>query len=354
MAVGDPGNESHQHVPGFPANRIQLGKDLGGYDRSRTYDPSTPASNTFTSSLRSDFSKDCSQGRFMTFLQSPRVFWMHYIAGFSDSLSSASFTINGRIGDLAEAATDQLRAATPVGRAGTLPFFDGTPLEDMRPFVHPTLPNFTNEILGRNTHAWLHARQHGILYQRPTDPHPMLNVYGMPDDLLEFEDEDGQLWLVLIDYKSTSSSKWTQKVDNWFDVRKDEFHRAYMAQLEFYAWMLERIIARDGLPHRMYPVGYHVAFNAGHGGQTAFTGSDLSLNIESAVISHEMDWTWIEPTLDLAIECLLDSDVPPKQPLPNPPNSRTGAPSTSMRYHDFDVMDSRYAWMQTNHPGSWP
>ena len=101
-------------------------------------------------------------------------------------------------------------------------------------------------------------------------------------------------------------------------------------------------------------MGYNVAFNAGHGGQIAFTGSDLSLNIESAVISHEMDWTWIEPTLDLAIECLVDSDVPPKQPLPNPPNSRSGAPSTSMRYHDFDVMDSRYAWMQTNHPGSWP
>ncbi|MDP7312983.1 MAG: hypothetical protein QF831_06055, partial [Candidatus Thalassarchaeaceae archaeon] len=192
-----------------------------------------------------------------------------------------------------------------------------------------------------------------------------LNVYGMPDDIFEFTDEDGQPWLVIIDYKSTSSpsippdpstpSKWEKKLDNWWNPRDSsgKFHRSYIRQLEFYAWLMERIVAREGLPHRIHPVGHHIVFNAGHNGQTDFNGG-LNLQLQSAHAELPLDWSWVEPTIDLAIECILDPNLPPKQPLLNPPNIRSGALSTTENYHNFDVMDDRYEWMMNNHPGSWP
>ena len=34
----------------------------------------------------------------------------------------------------------------------------------------------------------------------------MLNVYGEPDELLEFKDEDGQQWIVIVDFKTSSKN----------------------------------------------------------------------------------------------------------------------------------------------------
>lgn len=357
MPVGDPGNESHQYVPGGAYNRVYVGnKGIGGYSgRTWTYDPSTPATNTFTDSNRADFSKDLSQGQFANFLQSPRLFWMRYRAGFNEKYSTPTFTINSRIGRLAEASTDQLRTQTPLPTVGTLPFFAGTPLANMVPFVHPTDSDFTDDILGRHpTGEYKFARARGVLYGRASDPYPRLNVYGMPDDLFEFEDEDGQKWMVIVDYKSTTTPDLQAKLNTWWDIRDQPYHRPYMTQLEFYAWLMERIIQREGLSHQVWPIGYHVVFNIGQSGQANLSGASLSLNLESGVTQHEMDWSWIEPTIDLAIECLLDNTPPPKQGVPGPPNRRTGAASTSVHYHPWDIIDDRYDWLQTNHPGSWP
>ena len=362
MPVGDPGNESHQFVPNGPHSRVYTGKRvLGGYDRSRTYDPSTPASNTLITSTRGDFSKDLSQGKFSIFLQSPRVFWMRYVAGFESDLDSPSFTINTRVGRLAEATTDALRAQTPIPTVGSIPFFSGTAMANMRPFVHPTDPAFIVDILGRHpSREWMYARSRGILYGRTgIDPYPRLNVYGMPDDLLEYEDEHGQSWIVLVDYKSVSTSDLASKVSTWWQMTgtgSQPYHANYITQLEFYAWYVEQLIQQEGLPHRVHPTAYHVIFNVGHGGTptTLSTPGDMRMNLDSAVASHDMDWSWIEPTLDLAIECLLDPSVPPKQGIPPGPTPTGRASRSQPKYHDFDVMDNRYDWLQTNHPGSWP
>ncbi|MCH1540827.1 MAG: PD-(D/E)XK nuclease family protein [Candidatus Poseidonia sp.] len=359
MTVGDPGNESYQFLPGFPANRILLDKKVGGYDRT-AYDPSTAATQIFygVGQRGSDFTKDLSQGTLGIFLESPRQFWLRFNGAFAARLSGASFTINERIGTLAEASTDVIRASGTLSRVGAIPHFSGTPLADMVPWIHPTDPDFFVDLCGRRPYAqWRWARTRGILYQRPTDPYARFNVYGMPDDILEYTDEDGQPWLVIIDYKSTSSkpSKWQEKVTEWWNPRHSsgKFHRAYIRQLEFYAWMMERIVAREGLPHRVHPIGHHIIFNAGHGSQVDFTTS-LDLQLESAHTETPLDWSWVEPTIDLAIECILDPNLPPKQAMPSPPNSRTGRVSTVENFHDFDVMDNRYEWMRTNHPGSWP
>ena len=367
MTIGTPGNESYQHLPDFPARRILVEKVLGGYDRA-SYDPSTPADQIYKGpgDKTGDFTKDLSQGTLGDFLESPRQFWLRFNGAFAAKLSSASFTINGRIGDLAEASTDAIRASGTPTTVGTIPHFVGTPLEDMYPWVHPTDSDFFGDLCGRHPHnEWRHARTRGILYQRSVDPYPRFNVYGMPDDIFEFTDDEGQPWLVIIDYKSTSSSsippdastpsKWEDKIDNWWNPRhtSGKFHRAYIRQLEFYAWLMERIVAREGLPHKIHPVGHHIVFNAGHNGQTDFNGG-LNLQLQSAHLELTLDWSWVEPTIDLAIECILDPNIPPKQPLLNPPNAKTGAPSKTANYHNFDVMDNRYEWMMNNQPGSWP
>ena len=367
MPVGDPGNESYQHLPDFPARRVLLEKRIGDYDRA-PYDSSTPANQIFfgPGQRGGDFTKDLSQGTLGVFLESPRQFWLRFNGAFEASLSSASFTINGRIGTLAEASTDAIRASGTRTTVGSIPHFVGTPLEDMYPWVHPTDSDFFGDLCGRRPyHEWRWARTRGILYQRSVDPYPRLNVYGMPDDIFEFTDEDDQPWLVIIDYKSTSSdsirpdastpSKWENKLDNWWNPRDNsgKYHRGYIRQLEFYAWLMERIVAREGLPHRIWPVGHNIIFNAGHNGQTDLNAG-LNLELQSAHASIPLDWSWVEPTIDLAIECILDPNLPPKQPMLNPPNARTGAPSTRQNYHDFDVMDNRYEWMMNNHPGSWP
>ena len=296
---------------------------------------------------------DFSQGKFQLFLQSPRQFWMHYNGPFEASHNSPQFTVNSRVGTLAESSTDNIRSSGS-GSVGSLPFYAGTPLASMRPFVHPTVPDFNQEFCGRNSWApWSWARKHGILYQRSSDPFARFNIYGMPDDLLEFEDEKGQKWIVVVDYKTTSTSNWTTKIQEWFDPRNEKYHRGYIVQLEFYAWLMEQIIQRDGLPHRVWPVGHHIAFNVGHDGQTDL--GSLQLNLESAHIPIDLDWSWIQPTIDLAIECVLSPDLPPKQGLPNPPNRSTGHPSSALpKHHDFEVSDDRYDWMMSNHPGSWP
>ena len=361
MPVGDPGNESHQFVPGSPHTRVYVGKrGIGGYDRTYTYDATTPATNALTRNFRDDFSKDLSQGKFSLFLQSPRVFWMRFVAGFDSDLDSPGFTINTRVGRLAEATTDALRVQSPVPTVASIPFFAGTAMANMRPFVHPTDPTFTADILGRHpVNEWMFARTRGVLYGRATDPFPRLNVYGMPDDLLEFEDEDGQMWMVLVDYKSTSTSNLAAKVASWWQMTgqgSQPYHANYVTQLEFYAWFVEQLIQREGLPHRVHPTAYHVIFNVGHGTTPAtFSSSNnMRLNVQSAVASWDMDWSWIQPTLDLAIACLLDPSVPPKQPVPPGPTP-SGRPSRAApKYHDFEVMDNRYDWLQSNHPGSWP
>ena len=130
------------------------------------------------------------------------------------------FTVNDRMGTLAEAHFDDIRAGT---FAGTSPFLAGTAYANSTPFVHPTNPQFINEFCGRKSQSWSWARTHGVLYKRPSDPHAMINVYGEPDDLLVMEAEDGgDPYIVVVDFKTGSSGN--PKYSTWFE---DKFHAAY-------------------------------------------------------------------------------------------------------------------------------
>ena len=340
MPIGDPGNESFQHLPGHPRDRIHLDAKPGGYTK-RLYDPSTPATNAYATARGGDFTADLSRSRLDLFLQSPRDFWMRY-HGWEAQVSGPMFTVNDRMGTLAEAHFDAIRTGA---FSGVSPFLDGTPYANCAPFVHPTNPDFIDTFCGRRSMSWSWARTHGVLYQRPTDPHAMLNVYGEPDDILVMDAEDGgDPYLVVVDFKTGSSAN--PKYEKWFETN---YHAAYKVQLEFYAWLLERILARDQLPFRVATKGVHIHMNIGRSEERLFEASGATqVGFSHQLMDVDLDWSWVEPTLDLALECILMPSPPPVQMLPM--RTARGAP----KMHDNWSFAERYQWLMTNHPGSWP
>ena len=348
---------SDQLVPDPIQDRIYLGKALDGYSGKRTYDPTTPATNKYYTSREGDFSKDMSHSRFVMFLKSPRSFWLRYNHGFVEKYDGPPFTLNGRIGTLAEAHFDTLRATSPLGPS---PLLAGTEFGNCLPFIHPTDPDFIETFCGRRTNSWSWTRTHGHLFQRSSDPHPMLNVYGEPDELVEFTDEDGQQWIVVIDFKAQSRNpKYGEKKEyNPSKLKRngipkhfgEAFGVSHRVQLEFYAWLLEQIIARDNLPHKVHPIGANIHLNVGRSQDTLFpsAGALGELTFDHTLIPVELDWSWVQPSLDLAIECILDTTPPPVQQLPM---RQTRWPD---KIHDNWAFAERYEWLMKNHPGSWP
>jgi hypothetical protein len=99
----------------------------------------------------------------------------------------------------------------------------------------------------------------------------------------------------------------------------------------------------------VWPVGHHIILNVGRDQTDIFNGgSSMSLTVEHYNVSVELDWSWIEQSIELALECILDPNLPDKQGIPT--RTGKGAP----KFYDFDVFDDRYEWMMNNHPGSWP
>ena len=344
MTVGAPGNESFQHLPDHPRKRLNLDAKPGGYSRKKIYDPTKPATNHFQNwhDPLSDFSSDMSRSKMDLFLKSPRDFWMRY-NGFSEQIDSPSWTINDRVGTLAEAHFDAIRAA---GNTQQSPLLANTIFANAKPFIHPSKPDFIEILCGRRTNSWSHVRTMGVLYKRSTDPHGMLNVYGEPDDILEMEDERGNPLLAIIDFKAGSKNPAKLDYPKWFD---DKYHTSYLLQLEFYAWLLEQIITREGLPHKVLPVGANIHLNVGQSQADLFSaGASPSLTIDHELIPVDLDWSWVEPSLDLAIECLLDPNPPPVQELPT--KSGRGA----AKVHDNWVFAERYEWLMNTHPKLWP
>jgi hypothetical protein len=120
-------------------------------------------------------------------------------------------------------------------------------------------------------------------------------------------------------------------------------------QLEFYAWLLERIVARDQLPFRVSTKGVHVHLNIGRTEERLFEASNATqVGFTHELMDVDLDWTWVEPTLDLALECILMPSPPPVQMLP------MRRASAAPKMHDNWSFAERYQWLMANHPGSWP
>jgi len=114
-------------------------------------------------------------------------------------------------------------------------------------------------------------------------------VSGIIDDV--WKDSKGDL--VLVDYKSTSTSKEISLEDRW--------KQGYKRQMEVYQWIFRQ------LGFKVSEVGYFVFANAGKT-KPKFDGV---LEFEMSIVSHRGDTSWIEPILKKMKDCLM-SDVVPK------------------------------------------
>lgn len=116
-----------------------------------------------------------------------------------------------------------------------------------------------------------------------------LIVCGIIDDV--WKDKNGNL--IIVDYKSTSTSKEISLEDRW--------KQGYKRQMEVYQWIFRQ------LGFKVSEVGYFVFANAGKN-RPKFDGV---LQFELSLVPHKGDDSWVEPTLKKIKDCLM-SDVVPK------------------------------------------
>lgn len=333
MPIGEAGNESYQHVPGGPRTRVYLGAHMGSNKGGNTWDAATPATNHFQKTKGGNFTADLSQSQFMLFLQSPRAFYMKKREGWAAQMDSPSLLMNTHIGTMVEAHFDALRQH-PKGPQPS-PYLSGSNWGTAVPWIHPANPDFIGTICGRDVyHGWTIARTLGILYQRKADPHPMLNVYGELDEILEVTDpEDGTQKLMVIDVKSTTKKE--VETDKWFDGK---YAVAYRTQLEFYAWFLQQRMKAEGRSEEVIPIGLNVIFQIDQSQSDIndVSGGGPGLKFKTYVAETELDTSWIEDSIDLAIECLVSDELPARQMIP----------ATSKRWpdkvHESESFEMRY------------
>ena len=120
--------------------------------------------------------------------------------------------------------------------------------------------------------------------------HPATNllVFGAVDDVWITPQEE----LIIVDYKSTSTSK-VISLD-------DEYKQGYKKQMEVYQWLFRQ----NGF--KVLKTGYFVFANAGKN-RPKFDGK---LEFEMTIIPYDGDDAWVEPTL-LEIKKCLDADQIP-------------------------------------------
>ena len=122
-------------------------------------------------------------------------------------------------------------------------------------------------------------------------------IFGSLDDLWFNKDSEE---VVIIDYKATSNKDELNYVtSNW------SYHKGYMRQLEFYAYLLKLN------KYKVYKKGYWVICNAGRSDQKVFDGK---LNFKIDLLSYDLNTDYIEDTL-VELEKCYNSD---KIPQPNP------------------------------------
>ena len=105
-------------------------------------------------------------------------------------------------------------------------------------------------------------------------------IYGAVDDLWFNKDNDE---FVVVDYKATSNKYGVDYVNS-----KMAYHKAYLRQLDFYAYLLKLN------KFKVFKTGYWFVCNAQFKNQKTFSGS---LNFKIDLLSYDVNTDYIEDTL---------------------------------------------------------
>ena len=121
-------------------------------------------------------------------------------------------------------------------------------------------------------------------------------IYGAIDDLWFNKDNDE---VVVVDYKATSNKYGVDYVNS-----KMGYHKAYLRQLDFYAYLLKLN------KFNVFKTGYWFVCNAQYKDQKTFSGS---LNFKIDLLSYNIRTDYIEDTLVELEKCYNGNKIP----LPN-------------------------------------
>ena len=122
-------------------------------------------------------------------------------------------------------------------------------------------------------------------------------IFGSLDDLWFNKDSEE---VVVIDYKATSNKDELNYVTS-----NRSYHKGYMRQLEFYAYLLKLN------KYKVYKKGYWVICNAGRSDQKVFDGK---LNFKIDLLSYDLNTDYIEDTLVELEKCYNSNKIPRPNP----------------------------------------
>ena len=206
-----------------------------------------------------------SRSKIEFFTQCQRCFYMDVRLGLARP-STPPYTLNSAVDSLLKNEFDLLRKR---GEKHELVEKYGI---DAVPFSHPDLPKWRGEVI-----AYVGAL---VLDEKSN-----LMINGLVDDI--WQDSQGNL--VMVDYKSTSTTKEISLNDEW--------KQSYKRQIEIYQWIFRKL----GFP--VSKTGYFVFANA----NKSLPKFDGKLEFEMSILPYEGNPDWVELTL-LEIRELLNSD----------------------------------------------
>jgi len=122
-------------------------------------------------------------------------------------------------------------------------------------------------------------------------------IYGAIDDLWLNKDNNE---IVVVDYKATSNKQGIDYVNS-----KMNYHKAYLRQLDFYAYLLKLN------KFKVFKTGYWLVCNAQYKNQKTFGGN---LNFTIDLLSYDFNTDYIEATLIELEKCYNGKKIP----IPNP------------------------------------
>ena len=118
-------------------------------------------------------------------------------------------------------------------------------------------------------------------------------IYGAIDDLWLNKDNDE---VVVVDYKATSNKYGVDYINS-----KMAYHKAYLRQLDFYAYLLKLN------KFNVFKTGYWFVCNAQYKDQKTFSGS---LNFKIDLLSYDIKTDYIEDTLVELEKCYNGNKIP--------------------------------------------
>jgi len=207
-----------------------------------------------------------SRSKIELFLESPRMFYLDRRLGISKP-SMPGFSLNSAVDELLKREFDLLR------KKGAQHEIHKKYKIDAVPYSHPDLDQWRNNFVGKQ---YLHEQTN-------------LLIFGAVDDV--WINKKGEL--IVVDYKSTSTSK-----DIDFN---DEWKQAYKRQMDIYRW----IFKKSGF--KVAKEGFFVYANASKD-RPRFDGK---LVFELTLHEHIGDTEWVEDVI-FKIKKILESDtIPP-------------------------------------------